>query len=262
MADGNNDNKVRFSGIGRLYGQVAFERIQQARVLVVGLGGVGSWTVEALARSGVGHLTLVDFDDVCLSNTNRQIHALSCEVGKPKATVLRQRVAEIAPATTVVTVLQFFNARTADALLEPGFDIVVDAIDHLPNKCLLLAECQRRGLPVITCGGAGGRRDPTRIEVADITRSYGDPLLSLVRKTLRHKHGFPRDPKRKWKIDCVFSAEPPLFPQSDGTVCATREAGSALRLNCESGYGTATFVTGNFGFHLAALALNKLTAVT
>jgi tRNA A37 threonylcarbamoyladenosine dehydratase len=253
------DFQARFSGIGRLYGVAGLERLRQARVAVIGLGGVGSWTVEALARSGVGHLTLVDLDEVCLSNTNRQLHALTSAVGKAKAQALAERVAEIAPQCEVRTEITYFNAGTAERLLAPGFDVVVDAIDNLNNKCLLIDECRRRGLTIVTCGGAGGRQDPTRIQVADLARTFDDPLLSFTRKRLRQKHGFPRDRRRKWKIDCVFSPEPPIYPQSNGSVCAMREEGSELRLNCESGYGTATFITGVFGFHLAALAVNKIS---
>lgn len=254
------DFHSRFGGIGRLYGAAGLARLRAGRVAVIGLGGVGSWTVEALARSGVGHLTLVDLDEVCISNTNRQLHALTSEVGKPKAQALADRIAQIAPTCEVKTELCFFNERTAERILAPGFDVVVDAIDNLNNKCLLIDECRRRGLTVVTCGGAGGRRNPALIQVADLARTYDDPLLSFTRKRLRQKHGFPRDRRRKWKIDCVFSPEPPIYPQSDGTVCAVREEGSELRLNCESGYGTASFITGIFGFHLAALAVNKIGA--
>lgn len=256
----DSDFIARFSGIGRLYGRSQLERLRSSRVLVVGLGGVGSWTVEALARSGIGHLTLVDFDEVCISNTNRQLHALTRDVGKPKAVALRERLAEISPTLEVETILKFFNPQTAEAILAPGYDCIVDAIDHLPNKCLLLAECRRRELGIVTCGGAGGRRDPTQIKVADLTRTYGDPLLSRLRKQLRDQYDFPHNKRVNWNIDCVFSDELPVFPQSDGTVCETRETGTAVRLNCESGYGTATFLTGIFGFHLAALVVNKLTA--
>ncbi|MFW5882987.1 MAG: tRNA threonylcarbamoyladenosine dehydratase, partial [Verrucomicrobiota bacterium] len=228
----------RFAGIGRLYGAAGLARLRQARVTVVGLGGVGSWAVEALARSGVGHLTLIDYDEACLNNINRQLPALTSTVGRFKADLLAERVADIFPEAEVVVEKRFFTASTAEALLGQPCDVLLDAIDRFSNKCLLIAECRRRGIPIITCGGAGGRRDPGMVQVADLTRTYNDPLLAMVRKKLRGEYGFPRERKRKWKIECVFSPELPVYPQSDGCVSVERdpEQGS-LRLSCDGGYG-------------------------
>ncbi|MFP4283653.1 MAG: ThiF family adenylyltransferase, partial [Opitutales bacterium] len=251
---------ARFNALARLYGVAGQKRLRDATITVVGLGGVGSWTVEALARSGVGRLRLVDFDDVCVSNTNRQIHALEGAIGQPKARVLAERCRAIHPSIEIEERIQFFTARSADALMEAPCDVVVDAIDDRTNKCLLLSECRRRGLPVVTSGGAGGRIDPTRIGVDDLSRTRNDPLLLLVRKRLRREHGFPVHRRQKWKIPCVYSDELPVYPQSDGSVCATREAGSELRLNCASGFGTATHITGIFGFMLAAEAIRLVLA--
>ncbi len=252
------NNRFRFGGVERLYGREGLQALCTAQVAVIGLGGVGSWVVESLARSGVGHLLLVDFDDVCLSNTNRQIHALASTVGRPKAAVLAERCTEINPAVAVDARSQFFTARNIDEILRPGIDVVIDALDDVKNKCLLLAECRRRGITILSSGGAGGRRNPSRIEVADLARTHGDPLLSSVRKRLRQEYGFPAERRRKWRIPCVFSPEPPVYPASDGTVCAQRESGAATRLNCEGGFGTATFITGSFGFQLAALAARMI----
>ena len=254
-----SDYGTRFGALGRLYGTRGLARLRGAHCMVVGLGGVGSWVVESLARSGLGQLSLVDFDDVCLSNVNRQSHALEGTIGRPKAQVLGERVARINPECTVHVQLEFFTAATAERLLAARPDLVVDAIDDVANKCLLLARCREHGLPVITCGGAGGRRDPARIETKDLVRSRDDPLLSKLRKLLRQNHGFSSG-KRKWQIPCVYSTEPPRYPWSDGSVCATREPMAGTRLNCESGFGTASFVTGAFGFHLAALAVDLLSA--
>lgn len=256
--NGTGDEGDRFGGIVRLYGVAGWQRIRAARVLVVGLGGVGSWTVEALARSGIGSLTLVDRDEVCVTNVNRQLHALDGLVGRNKAEALAERVAAIHPGCVVEARAEYFTAATAASLLTPGYDAVVDAIDVVRPKCLLIAECRDRGLPVVTCGGAGGRRDPGRVEVADLSRTRDDALLAFVRKRLRSEHQFPLQAKRKWHVDCVFSGESPVYPQPDGSVGCQREPGTDLRLNCDAGYGTATFVTGTFGFALAARVVSGI----
>jgi tRNA A37 threonylcarbamoyladenosine dehydratase len=248
----------RFDALARLYGREGLARLAGARALIVGIGGVGSWVAEALARSGVGHLTLVDMDEVCVTNVNRQVHAVSGTVGQAKIGAMAARVAEISPACTVEEAFCFFGESTVETLLGRRWDVVVDAIDSIPHKCLLLAECVRRETPVVTVGGAGGRRDPSRVQVVDLTRTFDDPLLQRVRKKLRQNHGFPRNTRKKWKIPAVFSPEPVLFPQQDGSVCAVREAGVNLRLDCASGYGTAAFVTGTFGFAAAAAAVDRI----
>lgn len=257
-----SDYDFRFGGIARLFGREALARLRAAHVCIVGIGGVGSWTVEALARSGVGHLTLVDLDEVCVSNVNRQLHALNAEVGRAKVEVMADRVRGINPECEVRPVLQFFTEANADALLETRYDFVVDAIDSLANKCLLLARCRDRGLPVVTCGGAGGRRDTTAVQIVDLAHTTHDRLLQKVREKLRKDFGFPRGEK-KFGIDAVFSPESPVYPSRDGGVCAQREPsenGESLKLNCDSGFGTATFVTGTFGFAAAARVVERLTA--
>lgn len=253
-----SDFDKRFSGIGRLYGQAELERLRRSHICVVGIGGVGSWSVEALARSGVGELTLIDLDEVCVSNVNRQLHALDGEIGKPKVEVMAQRARAINPECNVHAISEFFTASNASELLATKFDCVLDAIDNVTNKCLLIAECHKRQTPIVTTGGAGGRRDPTAIRIVDLGLTTHDGLLQAVRKKLRDDFGFPREPKKLFNIDCVFSTEPQVYPHSDGTVCAQRESGSDLRLNCDSGYGTATFVTGTFGFIAAAQVLNRV----
>jgi tRNA A37 threonylcarbamoyladenosine dehydratase len=215
---------------------------------------VGSWIVEALARSGVGRLTLVDLDEVCVSNVNRQLHALNADVGRAKVEAMATRVHGINPECEVRPSMEFFTAINADTLLSTPYDFVVDAIDSLTNKCLLIAKCREAEIPVITCGGAGGRRDPTQARVADLAFTSHDRLLQKVREKLRKEFGFPRGEK-KFGVPAVFSPEPPVFPDGNGSVCAQRPAsanGESLKLNCESGFGTATFVTGTFGFVAAA----------
>lgn len=253
-----SDLEQRFSGIKRLYGVDGLQKLSRAHVCVVGIGGVGSWAVEALARTAIGELTLVDLDEVCVSNVNRQLHALDGEIGNAKAEAMAARVRAINPECRVHVVQEFFTAANAEELLARKFDCVLDAIDNVPNKCLLIARCREKGISVVTTGGAGGRRDATQIQVADLAQTTHDALLQGVRKTLREEFKFPREAKKPFDVDCVFSTEPQVFPHSDGTVCAQREAGSDLRLNCDSGYGTATFLTGTFGFVAAQRVVEKL----
>jgi tRNA A37 threonylcarbamoyladenosine dehydratase len=229
---------------------------------VVGVGGVGSWTVEALARSGVGRLTLVDLDEVCVSNVNRQLHALDAAIGRAKVEVMADRVRSINPECDTRPAMEFFTASNADGLLSSRYDFVVDAIDSLTNKCLLIAKCRAAGTPVLTCGGAGGRRDPTQIRVCDLAFTSHDRLLQKARVKLRKDFGFPRD-EEPFGVSAVFSREAPVFPAGDGSVCAQRPAnpdGESLKLNCDSGFGTATFVTGTFGFVAAAHVVQAISA--
>ena len=253
MSDQTINHDFRFGGIGRLYGPGSMERLQKACVCIIGIGGVGSWTAEALARSGIGKLKLVDLDDVCESNINRQIHALDGSIGQAKVDAMAKRCRLINPNCRVETVSTFFTARTANDILFQDVDFVMDAIDSFRHKTALVVTCREKGIPLIVSGGAGGRIDPTQIRIDDLARSYNDPLLARLRKALRTKHGFPRDTRRKFKIDCVFSPEEAKFPE----VCETEEGGSH-RLDCSSGYGAATHVTGTFGFFAAARIVEKL----
>lgn len=248
----------RFGGIGRLYGRDGLHRLRDAHVCVIGIGGVGSWAAEALARSAVGSITLVDLDEICATNLNRQVHATEGTVGRSKSEVMADRIHAIQPECRIDGRQAFFTPSTADQILQPGYDFVIDAIDNVANKCLLIARCRSLRLPVITAGAAGGRRDPGRIQTVDLARAIHDPLLARVRKILRQKHGFPRERRRKFKVDCVFSPEPAQYPKSDGTVCEEKDPESDLRLDCESGYGTASFVTGAFGFALAARVVTRI----
>jgi tRNA A37 threonylcarbamoyladenosine dehydratase len=255
-----SDYEKRFGGIARLYGHQALERLRNAHVAVVGIGGVGSWTVEALARSGVGRLTLIDLDDICITNTNRQVHSTGHTLGQPKVAAMRHRITAINPELRVDVVPEFLTRANVETFFETRFDCVVDAIDDVGNKCLLLAQARVTRTPLVTTGGAGGRCDLTQIRVADLNAVTHDALIRQVRKRLRREHGFPDDPKRSLGVPCVFSTEPVRYPWSDGTVCADKEPGSeSLRLDCSSGYGTATHLTGAFGFAAAAEAIRLVT---
>lgn len=253
-----SDYNTRFGALSRLYGDEGFARLQSSHIAVIGLGGVGSWVVEALARSGIGEMTLIDMDEVCLSNVNRQIHALDDTVGRSKAEVLSERITSISPNCAVHTKVCFFTESTAKSLLDSDYDMIVDTIDTTKNKCLLIAEARKRRFRLVTCGGAGGRLDPSRLKLVDLARTINDPLLLQVRKRLRRDYGFPRRPKQKFKIDCVYTDELPIFPRADGSTALERESGADYRLNCEEGFGSAAFVTGAMGFMLAAHVVKEL----
>jgi tRNA A37 threonylcarbamoyladenosine dehydratase len=246
-----NDFDSRFGGIQRLYSAEGLERLRRARVCVVGLGGVGSWAAEALARSAVGHMTLVDLDDACVSNINRQLHALEGEIGRPKVTIMAERIKAINPSCELRAVQEFFNEATAAEIFQTRFDWVFDAIDQVANKCLLIARCRHDDMPVISSGGAGGRKNPLEIRLADLSQVAGDALLQKVRKQLRLEHGFACDPKTPLNVPCVFSRERPVFP-------AGCEAGGGM--DCDSGYGAASFVTGAFGFAAASWIVSNIAA--
>ena len=254
----------RFGGIARLHGQAALDRFMTARVAVIGVGGVGSWAVEALARSGIGHITLVDLDEICVTNVNRQLHAMDGQIGRQKTDAMAERALAIHPKCEVVVVPKFFNEKSAAEILGAGFDAVIDAIDYARHKSLLAAECHRREIFLVTCGGAGGRRDPTRIRVTDLAYSGMDPLLLQLRRGLRNDFGFPKTPRGQepalFGIDAVYSDEAPYFSHCDGTVSKTPPDDMTGRINCSSGFGSATHLIASFGLIAAGRVLEKLAA--
>lgn len=249
----------RFGGIARLYGTAALAHFRQAHVCVVGIGGVGSWVAEALARSGIGQITLIDLDDICVSNTNRQLPALAGQYGSMKVEAMSQRIQAINPECVVHTIEDFVTADNLEATLGRGYDYVVDAIDSVKTKAAMINWCRRHKIPLITTGGAGGQTDPSRIKVDDLSRTTQDPLAAKVRNILRKDYGFAK-PGKKFGVECVYSTEPLVYPQLDGSVCAQKPAvgDSPVRLDCESGFGAVTVVTGTFGFVAAGRVLRKL----
>lgn len=267
------DYERRFGGVARLYGAAALQRFRQARVCVVGVGGVGSWIVEALARSAIGHLTLIDLDNLAESNVNRQIHALTSTLGQAKVTALHERIGQINPTCVVTEVEDFVDPENVEQMLGGGrFDYVIDAIDNVPAKVAMIAWCRKNGMPMVTIGSAGGQIDPTRIEIRDLCRTEQEPLLAKVRKRLRSQHGFPRGTKNKFHIDAVFSTEPLRFPElAEGEACEVAPAedmdvgedaadstqAGVTGLNC-AGFGSAMVVTATFGLVAAAHVLKKL----
>ena len=182
----------RFASVARVYGEAGCQRLWQSHVVVVGIGGVGSWAAEALARSGVGRLTLIDLDHVAESNINRQVHALTSTLGAAKVEVMAQRIRDISPDISVHPVDEFIEPGQEEKLIPADADLVIDAIDAVAAKASLIAWCVANGKPVIACGAAGGRTDPLQLRVEDLSRTTGDALLSAVRARLRRHHGFPR----------------------------------------------------------------------
>lgn len=257
------DLQRRFGGVARTYGIAKLERFTQAHVCVIGTGGVGSWAVEALARSGIGELTLIDLDNVAESNINRQLVALSSTLGMAKIEVLRQRTAEINPVCQVNLIEDFIDAdnipRLFSAEAEKRYDYVIDCIDNFRVKSELIAYCRRNKIPIITIGGAGGQADPTKIRLTDLARSLHDPLLSRVRKQLRQEYGFSRNPKRRFDVACVWSEEQMVFPDVLGGVTRERpEAAPAEGLSCAGGIGSMMTVTASFALFAVSYVLNKL----
>jgi len=254
--DGEADVARRFGGIARLYGERALERFRAAHVCVIGVGGVGSWVVEALARSAIGRLTLIDLDNVAESNINRQIQALTPTIGMPKIEALKARIAHINPYCEVTLVEDFIDPGNLDQMVGAGrFDYVVDAIDSVQPKAALVAYCRAHGVALVTIGGAGGQTDPTRIEIRDLARTEQEPLLKKVRKILRARYGFAKGEKNKYHVDAVFSMEPLRYPDS-GAACAV-DANSVTGLNC-AGFGSSMVVTATFGMVAAGHVLRKL----
>lgn len=255
---GDIDFDRRFGGIARLYGKEALERFRTAHICVIGVGGVGSWVVEALARSAIGRITMIDLDNIAESNINRQIHALTDTVGKAKVTALAERIAQINPYCVATEIEDFLTADNLDEMIGAHhYDFIIDAIDNVRAKTALIAYCRKHGLKLVTIGSAGGQIDPTRIEILDLCRTEQEPLLAKVRKRLRAEHGFPRGTKNKFGIDAVFSSEPLRFPETAEACSVDSNDAGITGLNC-AGFGSAMVVTASFGLVAAAHVLRKL----
>jgi tRNA A37 threonylcarbamoyladenosine dehydratase len=264
-AETNINQNRRFAGVARLYGESGLQAFEKAHVLVAGLGGVGSWAVEALARSGIGELTLMDFDHIALSNVNRQLHAIEDNFGKSKSEAMAERVRQINPSIKLNVIDEFLTPDNLDAHLhknaENPYFVVLDATDDVKMKIALAAYCEARDevgiarnveqsnqksttIALVICGGAGGKLDPSRIKAADLAKTTQDPVLSKIRHALRKEYGFSSDPKKKLGITAIYSDEPRQGVASGGLSCA--------------GYGSAVTVTATFGFVAAAEVLKLL----
>lgn len=254
-------DEQRFGGIARLYGRAGLERLAAAHVAVVGIGGVGSWATEALARSGVGEISLFDLDDICITNTNRQVHAIEGAVGKAKVDEMAARIRAINPACKVHAVADFVTRETMAEYITEQLDAVIDCIDSVAAKAALIAWCKRRKIQIVTTGGAGGQVDPTQIQVADLNKTFNDPLAAKVRSTLRRDYHFSRTPGRSYSVPCVFSSEQLRYPKPDGSVCQAKGfVGEGVKLDCAGGFGAVMMVTASFGMAAAARTIDKLVA--
>jgi tRNA A37 threonylcarbamoyladenosine dehydratase len=249
----------RFGGTQRVYGLTGTEILRKSHVCVVGIGGVGSWVAEGLARTALGHITLIDLDDICVTNTNRQIQALLDTVGEAKVEAMAQRIKQINPACRVSQIEDFVTPDNVSELLDHTYDYVVDATDSIKAKAAMIAHCKRNKIPIITIGGAGGQIDPTQVSVTDLSKTIQDPLASKLRSELRRFYHFSTNPKRRFGIDCVFSTEQLRYPQADGSVSMNKTlTDGSVKLDCNTGFGAAVAVTATFGFVACAKVIEKL----
>jgi len=258
----------RFDRMGRLIGDSKMQKLMNSHVMILGLGGVGSWSAESILRSGVGEVTLVDFDEICITNFNRQLHALNGLVGQPKAKVMGERMNKINPQAKVHVFEKFYNKNHCEEIFARRPDYVIDAIDNVTAKCHLLDYCRAQNIPIVTSTGSGGRMDPTRVKVVDLARTEKDPLARSVRRILREQYAFPQDKKGDFGIQAVYSDEEATAPQE-----LTYDQGKGFRCVCPQGenpyfncdsrnliMGNSSFVTGAFGLACASVAVRGLIA--
>lgn len=254
----NPDYLRRFDGLSRVFGAEALPHLYQAHFCIVGIGGVGSWAAEAAARSGIGKISLIDHDDIDIGNTNRQLHTLNNTVGESKVEVLRDRILQINPRCQCHAIDDLVTRGNLEKFNFEQYNYVIDAIDNAVHKLSLMHYCRRHKIPFVSTGGAGGQTDPTKIEVADLTQTFNDPLLAKVRANLRQQVGYTRNPRRRFGIDCVFSNEQPLYPADDGRVShAKPQMPERTTLDCATGLGSFVGVTACFGFTAVSHAIRK-----
>jgi tRNA A37 threonylcarbamoyladenosine dehydratase len=254
-----SDYEEKFGSLTRVYGETVCNALRDAHVCVIGIGGVGSWAVESLVRSGIGEITLVDGDVIARSNMNRQVHTLESTTGQYKVRAMQARIADINEACRCHTIDQNINDDNLRDILERGYDCVIDAIDSIKYKAAIVYCCKRNKVPVVMTGGAGGLTDPAKIEVADLTRTWNDPLAATVRSRLRHKYGYTRNTKRTFGVPCVFSSEQQRYPDPDGRPGYCKPGVAGLTLDCSYGYGSVVGVTACFGFIAAAKAVELVS---
>jgi len=263
----NLDISRRFNGVRRLYGEVGLAKLQSSHIVVIGIGGVGSWAAEAMARNAIGKMTLVDLDNVAESNVNRQIHAVNDNFGKAKVTAMQERIKMINPSCIVREVEDFVTTDNISAILDFDSDAMLDCTDSTYAKMAMAIHCRTKELPLIMSGSAGGRLDPTRIKTADLSVAFGDMLLSKVRKQLRQSYGFPKAPDmnkrplkkpKKFGLQCVYSDELVSMPEVDNDTNENAQKRQGISgLHC-AGFGSSVTVTASMGFAVAQLALNRL----
>jgi tRNA A37 threonylcarbamoyladenosine dehydratase len=258
----------RFDRAARLFTEPGLHALMGARVLVIGMGGVGSFAAEALARSAVGQLVLVDFDDICVTNQNRQLHALKGEVGKRKVDVMAERMRRIHPTGEVAPIPEFYSAETSERLLHGDIDYIVDAIDNIKAKVHLIATCLERSIPLVSSMGSAARLDPTQVKVADLAHTRGDPMAKNVRRALKKNYAVPATGTAPLGVKAVFSEEPPIPPSpvsydnGQGFRCVCPNSDNGLH-TCDRRAridGSAGFVTGAFGLACASVVVRDLIA--
>tara|TARA_B110001454_G_scaffold46200_1_gene45384 strand:- start:638 stop:1432 length:795 start_codon:yes stop_codon:yes gene_type:complete len=255
----SDDYLDRFGGIARLYGSEGLERLRNAHVCIIGIGGVGSWVAEAIARSGIGAITLIDMDDLCVTNINRQLPAMDGNTGKLKIEAMAERLKAINPECKVTCVMDFVTEKNMRDLVHTGFSYVVDCIDSAKSKAALIAHCHINKIRIVVTGGAGGQIDPLQIQIIDVNKCAHDPLISKVRSLLRRDYGFSRNSKRYYSIPCVYSTEQMTYPQPDGSVCRIKpDDEGSKRLDCASGFGSVTMVTGTFAFVATSRVVKRI----
>lgn len=248
---------ARFGGIARLYGVKEAAIIKSLHVCIVGIGGVGSWAVEALARTGVGEITIIDHDDIAESNINRQLHSLTESVDQSKVEVIAERIRQINPECNVHAVDDFITETTLTKYMNSSFDYVIDAIDSIHFKAAMIYHCRRNKIPIITTGGAGGLTDPTQINVKDLSKTVYDPLAAKVRSILRREYNFSRNIKRSFGVECVFSVQQQVYPKADGSVSKEKPGVKGVSLDCSMGFGASSCVTSVFGFVAVSRLIEK-----
>lgn len=246
--------KSAFLGVENLIGCEQLKKLAQSHFLIIGVGGVGSWIAEFLIRSGCEKITLVDLDEICVSNTNRQVHTTIQTIGKSKVVAMKERLLSINPDAKIELIEDFLTASTIDEIITEEINFVFDAIDSVKNKCLIIQKCRRLKLPFIIVGGAGQRIDPSLIEVKDLNRTINDKLLFQVRKMLRREFGYSKNTKRIYGIPSVYSKEVPMEIRQNHC-----EFKSGKVSNCESGLGSAGFVTSTFASVAVSYAFRKLS---
>ena len=259
MTHSLTDNYLqRFGGIARLYGQDGLEALSQAHFFVIGLGGVGSWVAEALARSGIGEISLMDMDDICITNTNRQLPATQSQIGQSKVETLSKRLLDINPEIIIHPIEDFLDTENLKDYIGKQHDFVIDAIDATNVKSATAAYCSAIKVPLITIGSAGGKSDPRMVTSDDLNRTTNDPMLGKVRQQLYKKHKFSRDKNRKFRIEAVFSTEQAIFPKPDGQICQQKSAmQEGVKLDCAGGFGASTMLAGTMGFVATDRAIKK-----
>ena len=250
----------RFSGVTRLYGVDGHRALTHSHVVIIGIGGVGSWAAEALARTDVGHLTLIDLDDVSETNINRQLHAMSSTIDQSKTELMKQRILDINPACCVTDIGDFVTPNNVGDLIPNTADVIIDAIDAVKAKAAIIAFAKRAKIKIITTGGAGGKIDPLQITKGDLAKTIQDPLSAKVRSELRRNYGFSNNPKRRFGVECIYSTEQLRYPTKDGGVSREKQQqqGSG-KMDCNTGFGSFVAVTSNVGMMAAARAIDYIT---